>query len=407
MFPTDRTRIGQLSRPRRRRCPPPRTAARGALVSGAVRVALLHPTYWPEVRRGAERLAHDLALQLTRRGHEVTLLTTHDAPTTTVPEEGFRVVRERRPASRWLDRLPIERELGRAPRLIGHLLGGGYDLAHALAHTDAWAAGIARTLGGPPMVLSLMGMPTSQSISARRLRRTLLRSAVRRAARVTVLSQAAAEQLRGNLGCEPLALPPGLDTADFSVPASRAEEPTVICAASLDDPRKRGHLLLRAFARLRASRPTARLVLAGRVAPTLRPLPAGVEFVNADATLDLARFYSSAWASVLPSVNEAFGLVLAESLAAGTPAAAAASGAAPDVIDDDAVGRLFRPDDEADLVRALGEVLDLGRRPSTGAACRARASEWDWDVVLPRYEALYEEVIRGSRRSAHGYSRSP
>jgi hypothetical protein len=45
-----------------------------------VRIALLHPTYWPEVRRGSERLAHDLATALANRGHEVTLLTSHDAP---------------------------------------------------------------------------------------------------------------------------------------------------------------------------------------------------------------------------------------------------------------------------------------------------------------------------------------
>lgn len=372
-----------------------------------MRVALLHPTYWPEVRRGAERLAHDLAAGLARRGHEVTILTTHHAPTSTAQEESFRVVRDRRPPDAWLDRLRVERHLARAPRLMTHLVRGGYDVAHALTHTDAWAAGIARTLGGPPVVLSLMGMPTLRSLASRRLRRPLLRIGIRSAGAVTVLSEPAARQLRQNVGHDPLVLPAGLNTADFSPRAAKCPEPTVVCAASLDDPRKRGVLLLRAFEKLRARRPTARLLLAGRGAPAAYPLPWGVEQVHADATFQLARLYASAWASVLPSVDEAFGLVLAESLAAGTPAVAAASGAAPDVISDPAVGRLFRRDDEADLARALDEALNLSEQATTTVACQRHARRWDWEAVLPGYEALYEEVVRRSGNTGHDYPRAP
>jgi len=45
-----------------------------------VRIALLHPTYWPEVRAGSERLVHDRATELAGGGHEITILTTHEAP---------------------------------------------------------------------------------------------------------------------------------------------------------------------------------------------------------------------------------------------------------------------------------------------------------------------------------------
>ena len=33
------------------------------------------PNFWPYVRRGSERLVHDLASEMTRRGHRVTVLT--------------------------------------------------------------------------------------------------------------------------------------------------------------------------------------------------------------------------------------------------------------------------------------------------------------------------------------------
>src|SRR5439155_1593557 len=84
-----------------------------------------------------------------------------------------------------------------------------------------------------------------------------------------------------------------------------------------------------------------------------------------------ARAYAGAWASVLPSVDEAFGLVLIESLAAGTPAVAARSGACPEIIDDDRVGRLFAPDDADDLLRAMEEALDLGSEAETSAPSRS------------------------------------
>ena len=68
-----------------------------------MRIAFLHPTYWPEVRRGSERLVHDLASGLAGRGHEVTLITSHPGRPTVNEEDGFRVIRN------W--RLPYMRPL--------------------------------------------------------------------------------------------------------------------------------------------------------------------------------------------------------------------------------------------------------------------------------------------------------
>ena len=44
-----------------------------------MRVAVAHPFFWPEVRRGAERFAHELARGLGERGHDVRLVTSHRA----------------------------------------------------------------------------------------------------------------------------------------------------------------------------------------------------------------------------------------------------------------------------------------------------------------------------------------
>jgi glycosyltransferase involved in cell wall biosynthesis len=98
-------------------------------------------------------------------------------------------------------------------------------------------------------------------------------------------------------------------------------------------------------------------------------------------------------ALVLPSEWEAFGLVLLEAMAAGTPVIATAVGGVPDVLEEGRAGRLVPFGDLAALAGALrGIVEDV---PTT-ERLRARASErvrgYDWSVTVERHRALYREV---------------
>lgn len=353
---------------------------------------MLHPTYWPEVRRGSERLIHDLGTGLASRGHQVTLFTTHSGPRSRAMEDGIRIVRIRRRDRRRLRHL--EYFSSNIPHSLWHLLHGRFDVVHAFFPTEAWAAVQARRLWGPPVVSSFHGIPQPEYLQARDGRLRMLETIARRAEVTTVLSEAAAEAYRKELGRTPEIAPGGVLAARFAVDVPRATQPTIICAATLQDPRKRGPLLMAAFRRLCERRPDARLLIAGRPDPVLSEieldLPDGAELVDLDSTDDLARAYAAAWVSVLPSVEEAFGLVLIESLAAGTPVVAARSGACPEILSNDLQGRLFEPDDESDLVRALEEGLDLVDDPAVSLACRARAKDYDWSSILDRYESLYE-----------------
>lgn len=351
-----------------------------------MRVAILHPTFWPEVRRGAERLTHGLASWLAESGHEVTLLTTHRRARSAASEDGFTVVRSWRPPDRVFRRRAYEDLLGTIPAHVAELLRRDYDVAHAFHPVSAWAAVKAQALGGPPVVFSPTGIPTRAYLVSRRYRMEMNLEATRRAAACSVLSEAAAEPFRRYLLREPEVIPPGLVCADFEVDAARAQQPTIVYAGSPSDPRKRLPLLLEAFEAVRRRRPDARLQLAGRREPWFEPaLPAGAEWVPGDRLEDLARTLARAHAAVLPAIEEAFGLVLVEALAAGTPVVAADSGASPEIVSP-AVGRLFEPDDAAALARALDEVLDFG--DDAAATCRERAREWDWSVIGPRYEQL-------------------
>ncbi|MGH2955326.1 MAG: glycosyltransferase family 4 protein, partial [Solirubrobacterales bacterium] len=284
---------------------------------------------------------------------------------------------------------------------VWRLVRGEYDIVHALFPADAWAARQARRLGGPPYVFSFHGIVNREALVRRRYRIKMLRDAAAGAVATSALSEAATAPLRRYvIATEPIVLPGGVVAERFEGRVERSPEPTLLCPASLVDPRKRGELLLEAFGLVRERRPDARLVLAGgrdpwggeqRVAFSgLDPerLPEGV-VVTAPDDGQLAAAYRSAWATVLPAIDEAFGLVLVESLAAGTPVVAARSGACPELVTDDGIGRLFEPDEPDALADAIDSTLELAAEPETIERCRAAARPWDWERVVERYEAVY------------------
>lgn len=360
-----------------------------------LRVALVHPTYWPEVRRGSERFVHDLAAYLSGRGHEVTVVTGHRGPPSRSREDGFTVLRGWRPPARLRPR-GLEPYAEHAPGAAAALAARRFDLVHALHLPDAWAATWAARLRRRPLIVSLMGYPDAHSLDAFRGRRRMLARAAGRAAAVHVLSDAAMAALRDAAGIEARVINPGTDTAAFRSDAPRAAEPTVFCAASPADPRKRVPLLVEAFRLLREREPRARLVLdAGGAPPDPMLRSAGIEVV--DERGGLAARYAGAWVTVLPSEREAFGLVLVESLAAGTPAVGIDDGGVAEILDDPEVGVLCPTADPPALADAIGRGLDLGRREGAREACRAHAQRWDWRNVGPRFEGLYREAAGPGR----------
>jgi len=86
--------------------------------------------------------------------------------------------------------------------------------------------------------------------------------------------------------------------------------------------------------------------------------------------------------------DEPFGMVAAEAQMAGCPVAAYRRGAMPEVIEDGVSGCLATPGDTADLAQAITRCLDLDR-----AGVRASAGRrLDLDSALDRYEAALGEI---------------
>jgi glycosyltransferase involved in cell wall biosynthesis len=103
---------------------------------------------------------------------------------------------------------------------------------------------------------------------------------------------------------------------------------------------------------------------------------------------------------VVPSVAEAFGLVLAEALYLGRAVVATRVGGSPEIVDDGVDGILVPPGDSAALAEAIGRLLDHpGERERLAGAGRQKVQErFSFETMTRAYEALYEELARDGFR---------
>lgn len=359
----------------------------------ALSVDLLNFGFWPEVQRGSERISHDLAVDLVAMGHCPRMITSHPGRSSRSIEDGFEIVRNWRPPEGLLTRRGVEPHLSHVAFSYRSLIGGDADVAHAFYPTDALAALRWGRRTGRRTVFSYMGIPQRSVLSTNRRRMEILDRVMTDSDAVVALSCAARDQLWRWFRAEAEIVYPGVDLDAFSPGGQRSPVPTIACAAAVDDSRKRIGLLARGFARVRRERPDARLVLMRPTDPRLmgelRTVSDGIEFFEPDVR-GIASVFREAWVSGLTSYNEAFGVVLVESLACGTPVFGAADGGVPEIISSDDIGRTFSPDgDETDVATTLLEVLELAEAPGTAGAARKRAEAFDTRSGAVAYEQIY------------------
>jgi phosphatidylinositol alpha-mannosyltransferase len=350
-----------------------------------LRIALIHPFSWPAVRRGGERYLHDLAWYLTRQGAQVDAVVGGKPSVIDTPDG--RLVRLRHPRRLEVRGLTATDTFG-LPAL-GWLTKHRYDVVHALTPTAALAGVVTRHR----TVYTALGHPTWQTISHRKHDLRMFRTTMRRVAAPLALSASAATSISDITGVRPRVVPPGRRIDSFPLnPAPRRGPARVLFPAHAADRRKGLDVLLAAFDRVLDQLPDARLVLGGggdaewavdSLPPEVaRRVRAATDVVGAGELDDVPALYAAATVTALPSVDEAFGLVLIESLATGTPVVGVSSGGPVEIVTDPAIGLLAPPRDPAALAEHICTVTQLAANDQTPVRCREHARQWDWDTVI-------------------------
>ncbi|HEX4868581.1 MAG TPA: glycosyltransferase family 4 protein [Acidimicrobiales bacterium] len=357
-----------------------------------LRIVLTHVCAWPEVRRGTERYLHELGAALAAAGHDVAILTTTPGPAGRGVERGVpvRYLHRRHVLRRRFGDLSDEVAFG--GQALATLGAARLDVWHAMGTADAAAAAFLGRVRGVCSVYTDHGFPYRPS-RQRRPDRRLHDSVVAHVDRYVCVSEAAGQALVEGYGRAPDVISGGVDLDRFSPGSSRHHRPVLLFAGDADESRKNLPLLARAIAALRAGGQDVELWVAGpgdqRRAVADTGLPA--DAVRLLGTVDpdaLVELYRSAWVTVLPARAEAFGLVLVESLACGTPVVALDEGGPRDIVRP-GIG-LLAAEGVDDLAAAGAEAIDLAAAADTVERCRSAAQAWDWrTAIVPRLERLY------------------
>lgn len=390
-----------------------------------MKVAIPYTGYWPYVRRGVERCTHDLATYLARRGHDVHVITsTPGRPrvgwdgavkVTYLPQLNHPLLHRYSPMLR-VDAFSL-----RATRIM---LREKPDVAHLWAYSGIRMAPLMKRFAGFKYLFQVsvywdpgLGHWWFPELSA--------------ADRVMALNSDAAAKVTNEFGVACGVLPPPVDLDTFRPTVARdPAHPKVFFPVDLADRRKGGSLLLRAWNRVHRECPQATLVLGGSLGvagwlqdqdgnsalsqlnlvtdPDAR---AAIDLRGPGALDSLPDWYSSASVTVLPSIDEAFGMVLTESLACGTPVVASAHCGPREIVGDPGVGTTVDLQDQSDLVStkradelatAILRTIELSQRHGTVNRCREWASRWSLEKVGLRYERMLEEIVSGAQAEAAG-----
>ncbi|MGD0587830.1 MAG: glycosyltransferase family 4 protein [Thermoplasmata archaeon] len=384
-------------------------------------------TRYPPAPGGVEQHVAEIAPRLHARGHAVDVYTSElyrEFPA--MQRFGPEVPREERTSFGAVHRLPVWSFPGELHYtffrgLIGALARDRPEVVHAHTYgtNQVAAANHHHRRFGTPFVLTAHFHPI-WSIEGgwfrRRLRsfydRSIAGGVVQGASRIIVQTHEEERLLRSlGLALPPLEIippgyrplpPPGPGTPSFAE-KYRIPGPFVLFVGRLAS--NKGLLdLAEAFAVVAKSDRSAQLVVVGEDGGQRAPLEARVKalgisdrvhlvgHVEGDALLSAA--YREARLTVLPSEYEAFGLVLLESLAAGTPVVASRVGGIPEFVEDGKAGLLVPPKSPRELAAAISQVWsdrDLAHR--LGEYGRDHVvPRYTWEGLVDRLDGLYREV---------------
>lgn len=338
----------------------------------------------PGVKRGGvERVAHDLADGLGRRGHAVTVWSADPAPV----DANYEV----RP-------LPFDSLIhdGLGFRLVSGFLGNLIALMPRYERPDVLIAhgdSLFLPLRGIPLLRIMHGSAFDEARTAKSSKRRIAQRLVYIQERITARTQYTVAISRNTClrysGIQKT-IPNGVDQqVFFPCNSAKMNEPTILFVGTLGG-RKRGTQLMDWFRdSILPAVPNARLWMVSEPGPPRER----IEYFSGLSSAWLADLYRRAWIFASPSVYEGFGLPYLEAMASGTPVIATKNAGSSEVLDDGRYGVLIENDTEFPTAILRG-LEDAEWRAAWTQRGLERASELSLTRMVDRYETLLLSMCR-------------
>ena len=407
-----------------------------------VSLRIICPTYWyPQHATDTQATyVHDINRHLARRGHRVTVVTPGNSSMPARDSfDGVDVVR-------FPMELPVDLTYGRVAQtrvnfmgkvarvaVMAHYLEAqfratmavarehGADVIHAhwAIPTGPAAVSAAQRLGLPSVITMHGGdvyvnPEQGYDFPTRWYVRPALRWTLRKAGALTAITEDCRQHaLRAGAPSRSMHLVfNGTDLRRFSpAPAGEVDPrfgPNMIFACRQLFPRKGIRFLIEAAAQLKPRFPDLKVVVAGDgfERPDLIALAErlgitrDVTFLGWVPNSELPQYSRAAALSVIPSLEEGFGIPAAEAMGCETAVVASDAGGLPEVVEHGVTGLIVPRGDSNALAAAIGDLLaDPARRARMGQAGRERALRlFDWDRSAEQFEQIYAGIGAGARR---------
>jgi glycosyltransferase involved in cell wall biosynthesis len=385
-------------------------------------------TRYPPGTGGVETHVHAIATELHTRGHDVEVLTSD-----LLTETPFKRIDPGHEQYNMVDGVPVKRFKARGlagtaqysfmPAMVREVLASKADIVHAHSYGffQTHLAMAAKQMGRTRFVFTPHFHP--EWASGKGAKRKLLRRVYDRVVGTSTLSSAdavlcvsrgEAEAIKdmGFQGSMIRIVPNGItpELLDLQVDPTPfmkkfgLNHPIVLFVGRLAE-NKGLDMLVSAAARVLKVIPTATFVLVGEDGGMKATIESKAKALGISDHLVLTGhikeddLFRSAFAAcdvfVLPSIFEAFGIVILEAMAMSKPCVATKVGGVPDLVTDGKTGLLVEPNDTTGLSKALITVL---KDPALGVQMGQKAKktvgkDFTWPRIVDKLEAVYAEVL--------------
>ncbi len=197
-----------------------------------------------------------------------------------------------------------------------------------------------------------------------------------------------------------LMTPCGVDVEFFLQEAHLHKSKFLVIFVGLVSLRKGIQYLLQAWSKLKLPAHQTELIIVGAMQKDFAtimhklPIETNVTFVGPTDRETLRKLYQQSSLFILPSIEEGFGMVIGEAMAAGLPVICSKNSAGPDLIKDQEHGFLITPSDIQELAEKIQWCYEYQEDAAQmGREGQKQISSFSWDTYGARVYELYNNIV--------------